>query len=115
MLPWTKHQASAAFISSPVFVCRSYNARQLHASATSEDVTATALPALKAELVKMAGSKNGVDLSEEDSKAVMNQLKKFEGLGRDDPERMDLAGSKWRVLFTDTDGAYEIATLTHQN
>lgn len=74
-------------------------------SATGEQAPAPTLSELKAELVRMAGSKNGVDLSEEDSKAAVEHLKRFEGLGRKDPERMELEGTKWRVLFTDTDGA----------
>jgi hypothetical protein len=68
-----------------------------------ERSTAT-LADLKAQLLEMSGSKNGLDLSEVESQAVVEHLRKFEGLGRPDPECMELAGTKWRVVFTDTSG-----------
>lgn len=46
-------------------------------AAAAAAAAATSLPALKAELLTLAGSKNGVDLSEEDSKAVVEHLKQF--------------------------------------
>lgn len=76
------------------------------ASAGGQAATTSAadLAQLKEELVKMSGTRNGNDLSAEEVAAVVEHLGKFEGLGRSEPAKMKLAGTKWRVLFTDTAG-----------
>lgn len=76
-----------------------HTARLVQQRAAGDQATATALPELKEQLVNMSGRRNGVDLSENEVKVVVEHLKKFEGLGRKDPAKMDLSGTKWRVLF----------------
>lgn len=64
---------------------------------------------MRQQLLELAGDKIGTDLTEEQQQAVLTLLERFEGLGRPDPEQMELTGTDWKIIFTNATGALGLA------
>jgi hypothetical protein len=67
---------------------------------------------MERQLVEMAGSTGGLDKSQREKAQVVEFLQSFRGKGRSDPENLELTGTKWGLLFTDSESV--IRTLQQQ-
>ena len=83
-----------------VSAARGASAPRAAAASANQDVNA-----LRQQLLQLAGDKIGTDLSPGQQQEVLAVLKRFEGLGRPDPEQMELTGTDWTIFFTNSSGA----------
>lgn len=71
------------------------------ARATSQD---SDLSSLRQQLFAMVGENGGLDMNKAQKAAVKEFSAKFEGLGMAHPEKQELTGTEWNLLFTESEG-----------
>lgn len=60
---------------------------------------------MKRQLFEMAGTKGGLDMNQKEKAQVVEFIQGFKGKGRPDPENVELTGTEWSLLFTESESA----------
>jgi hypothetical protein len=86
-----------------------YSARCRCSAANSEVLAKD----LKDELYNLAGNAKGLDMPPETKAAVVSHMEKFNELGSASPEAVQLQGTEWSLLFTNSEGVDNLSDMKH--
>ena len=72
---------------------------------TGKAASASSVQEAKSKLNQLAGKKYGHDLTESQKQSVRNVVKQLEAFESGDMRRKELAGSNWKLLYTESIGS----------